>query len=295
MPVLTPAPTPTATPFVASGPDADTGAPAAGSRVADRSAVGVTPRRVLAAEWLKFRSVRSNLTTLASAAAATVGFGMLFSAFAGSGDQVGPNRAGADALAMSLGGVNLAQIFVAVLGVMFVTSEYGSGLIRTMFTAVPTRLPVLGAKAAVVAVATTVVMTVASFAAFLGGQAVYGVPEAAMSLGDDGVIRALFGTGLYLGGIAAMGVALGFLLRSAGSAIGMVIGTLMVAPLLVRLLPSSFSDPVSRILPSTAGEAFRSVATSSDLLSPAAGAAVFTVWVVGLVGAAALAVRRRDA
>ncbi len=255
----------------------------------------VTPRLAFAAEWLKFRSVRSNLTTLAAAAAATVGFGMLFSAFAGSGDQVGPNRAGADALSMSLGGVNLAQIFVAVLGVMFVTSEYGSGLIRTMFSAIPTRLPVLGAKAAVVGLATTAVMTVASFAAFLGGQAVYGVPEAAMSLGDDGVIRALLGTGLYLGGIAAMGVALGFLLRSAGAAIGVVIGTLMVAPLLVNLLPSGFSDPVSRILPSNAGEAFRSVTTTSDLLSPGAGAAVFALWVVGLVAAAALVVRRRDA
>ena len=260
---------------------------------------GTTPRvtipRVIDAEWLKFRTVRSNLATLASAAAATVGFGLLFSAFAGSGNQVGPNDAGADALSMSLGGVSLAQIFVAVLGVMFVTSEYGSGLIRTMFTAVPTRLPVLGAKALVVGAATTAVMTVASFAAFLGGQAVYGVPEAAMSLADDGVIRALLGTGVYLGGIAAMGVALGFLLRSAGSAIGVVIGTLMVAPLLVGLLPSDISDPISRILPSNAGEAFRSVSATSTLLSPAAGAAVFALWVVGLVSAAAVVVRRRDA
>lgn len=290
MSVLTPTPVPAAV-----APAAGTRSPAARQPLTGRSALRVTARRVLGAEWLKFRSVRSNLTTLASAAVATVGFGMLFSAFAGSGDQVGPNRAGADALAMSLGGVNLAQIFVAVLGVMFVTSEYGSGLIRTMFTAVPTRLPVLGAKAAVVAAATTAVMTVASFAAFLGGQAVYGVPEAAMSLGDDGVIRALFGTGLYLGGIAAMGVALGFLLRSAGSAIGVVIGTLMVAPLLVNLLPSGFSDPISRILPSNAGEAFRSATTTSDLLSPAAGAAVFALWMVGLLGAAAIVVRRRDA
>lgn len=291
MSVLTPTPTPTVTPVAV--PDTDT--EATGPRVPGPSTLRVTPRRVLGAEWLKFRSVRSNLTTLAASAAATVGFGMLFSAFAGSGDQVGPNRAGADALSMSLGGVNLAQIFVAVLGVMFVTSEYGSGLIRSMFSAIPTRLPVLGAKAAVVGLATTAVMTVASFAAFLGGQAVYGVPEAAMSLGDDGVIRALFGTGLYLGGIAAMGVALGFLLRSAGAAIGVVIGTLMVAPLLVELLPSGFSDPVSRILPSNAGEAFRSVTATSDLLSPGAGAAVFALWVLGLVGAAAIVVRRRDA
>jgi len=287
MPVLTP------TPAVPSPAAAN--AAAAPDTTIPASALRVTPRRVLGAEWLKFRSVRSNLTTLASAAAATVGFGMLFSAFAGSGDQVGPNRAGADALTMSLGGVNLAQIFVAVLGVMFVTSEYGSGLIRTMFTAVPTRVPVLATKALVVAAATTAIMTVASFAAFLGGQAVYGVPEAAMSLGDDGVIRALVGTGLYLGGIAAMGVALGFLLRSAGSAIGVVIGTLMVAPLLVNLLPAGFSDPVGRILPSNAGQAFRSVTATSDLLSPAAGAAVFTLWVVGLLGTAAVAVRRRDA
>lgn len=257
--------------------------------------VQVTAPRVIKAEWLKFRSVRSNLTTLASAAAATIGFGMLFSAFAGSDDQVGPNRAGADALTMSLGGVNMAQIFVAVLGVMFVTSEYGSGLIRTMFAAVPSRLPVLGAKAIVAAAATTVVMSAAAVVAFLAGQAVYGVPEAAMSLGDDGVVQALLGTGAYLGGIAAMGVALGFLLRSAGAAIGVVISSLMVAPILVSLLPSDMGDPIGRYLPSNAGAAFRSVVATPDLLSPGAGAAVFALWVVGMVGAAAILIRRRDA
>lgn len=259
------------------------------------SSIRVSTRRVINAEWLKFRSVRSNLTTLAGAAAATVGFGMLFSGLAGSGDEVGPNRAGADALAMSLGGVNMAQIFIAVLGVMFVTSEYGSGLIRTMFAAVPSRLPVLGAKAVVAAAATSVVMSAAAVVAFLAGQAVYGVPGAAMSLGDDGVIRALLGTGLYLGGIAAMGVALGFLLRSAGAAIGVVITSLMVAPILVSLLPSDIGDPIGRYLPSNAGAAFRSVTPTPDLLSPGAGAAVFALWVVGMVGAAAVLIRRRDA
>ena len=153
----------------------------------------------------------------------------------------------------------------------------------------------LGAKAAVAAAATTVVMTVAAVVAFLGGQAVYGVPAEALSLGDDGVIRALLGTGLYLGGIAAMGVSLGFLLRSAGSAIGVVVAGLLVAPVLVGLLPSDIGDPISQLLPSNAGAAFRSLSASSGLLSPTAGAAVFALWVTGLVAAAAVAVRRRDA
>ena len=259
------------------------------------SPLRVTARRVIDAEWLKFRSVRSNLVTLGSAAAATIGFGLLFSALAGSGTDVGPGNAPTDALSMSLAGVNMAQIIVAVLGVLFVTSEYGSGLIRTMFAAVPRRLPVLGAKTLVAGAVTTVAMSAAAVVAFLGGQAVYGVPEAALSLGDDGVIRALLGTGAYLGGIAAMGVALGFLLRSAGAAIGVVIGSLMVVPVLVGLLPADLSDPIGRYLPSNAGTAFRSIVTSPDLLSPGAGAAVFALWVVGLVATAAVVVRRRDA
>lgn len=259
------------------------------------SAPRVTARRVIDAEWLKFRSVRSNLVTLGSAAAATIGFGLLFSALAGSGSDFGPDNAPTDALSMRLAGVNMAQIIVAVLGVLFVTSEYGSGLIRTMFAAVPRRLPVVGAKTLVAGTVTTVVMSAAALVAFLGGQAVYGIPEAALSLGDDGVIRAVLGTGAYLGGIAAMGVALGFLLRSAGAAIGVVISSLMVVPILVSLLPSDLSDPIGPYLPSNAGAAFRSIVATPDLLSPGAGAAVFALWVVGLVAAAAVVVRRRDA
>lgn len=260
----------------------------------NRSRARVTLARVARAEWIKFVTVRSNLLTLSGAAAATLGLGMLFSSL--TGDDIGPEGMGSDAVSMAMGGLSLAQILLAILGVTFVASEYSTGLIRTMFGAVPRRLQVLAAKTGVVGGVTLVVMTVTAVVTFVASMAVSSNPDSVLTLTDDGVLRALAGTGIYAAAVAAMGVALGFLLRSTGSAIGVIIATLLVAPALVGLLPADLAEPISRILPSNAGAALRAVGDSGELLlTPAQGLGVLTAWVVGLLGAAAAVVRRRDA
>jgi ABC-2 type transport system permease protein len=257
----------------------------------------VTQRSVVHAEWIKFRSVRSNLATLAAAGIVLVLFGALFSYLAGGGENLGPPGSDdmSDSMASVFGGLNLSQLVLGVLGAVFVAGEYVTGLIRTTFAAVPHRLPVLRAKAIVLGTSTWLVMTVASFVAFFVGQALYAGDGITYSITEPGVLRAVFGVGLYGAGVVVMGVALGFLLRSTAAAIGTLIGTLMLAPGLVSLLPDSISSPLGKVLPSNAGEAIRTVASNSDLLSPGAGMAVFAAWVVGLVIAAAVIVRRRDA
>lgn len=256
----------------------------------------VTQRSVVRAEWIKFRSVRSNLITLAAAGIVLVALGTLFSSLAGSGEALPPDAArGGDSLAVTFAGLNLSQLVLGVLGALFVAGEYATGMIRTMFTAVAARVPVLRAKAVVVAASTWLVMTVASFVAFFAGQAVYGGGGATYAITDDGVLRAVLGVGVYGAGVVVIGMALGFLLRSTAAAIGTLVGMLMIGPTLIRLLPDAISTPVGKILPSNAGEAFRAVQTNSELLSPAAGFAVFLVWVVGLSVAAAVVLLRRDA
>lgn len=256
----------------------------------------VTRRSVVRAEWIKLRSVRSNVTGLLAAGAVMVLLGMLFASLAGSDQPAGPaTRNGSDALSTSLAGINLSQLVIGVLAAVFVAGEYATGMIRTMFGAVPGRVPVLRAKAIVFGGTTWLVMTVASFVAFLAGQAVYGGSDPTFTLSDPGVLRAVLGAGVYAGGIALIGVALGFLLRSTATTIGVLVGTLMIAPVLVGLLPDSFGDPIAKVLPSNLGTSMMSATTPDGLFSAGAAVAGLAVWVIGLTVAAAVTLHRRDA
>lgn len=253
----------------------------------------VTLARVAHSEWLKFRTVRSNLVAIASAMVAAVGFGALFASLAGSDD--GPGRIAENGLSLSLGGFNLSQIIVAILGVALVAGEYQSGLIRTWFGSAPDRLRVLTAKVGVFGTIVFASSLVAAVLAFLAGQALLPSDFTALTLSSDGVVQALVGAAFYMAAIGVMGVGLGFLLRSTAAGAGAVVSMLMIAPLMVSLLPASISDPLGKILPSNAGSAVQGIESTSELLSAGWGAIVLLGWVVAIVGSAAVALKRRDA
>jgi ABC-2 type transport system permease protein len=248
------------------------------------------------AEWIKFRSVRSNVVALLSAGAVLVLIGTMFSSLAGSDKAALPPGAtsGTDSLSMSFGAMNMSQLVLGILGAVFVAGEYSTGMIRSMFTA-GSRSTVLWAKAIVLGGASWMVMTIASVAVFFTGQAAYGGTDATYSLGDPGVLRAVLGGGVYGTGIVLMGLALGFILRSSAAAIGTLIGTLMILPGLVGFLPDSIGESIGKFLPSTAGQAFLSVSGGSKLLSPGVGFVVFAAWVIGLLSIAVFLLQRRDA
>ena len=253
----------------------------------------VTFGRAVSSEWLKFRTVRSYVIAISGAAAAAIGFGALFSSLAGTDD--GPGRFSDSALSLSLGGFNLSQLIIAILGVALVAGEYQSGLIHTWFGAVPDRLRVLNAKVVVYGGLVFVVSLVAAVAAFLAGQALLPAGWEALTLGSDGVAQALLGTAFYAASIGVMGIGLGFLLRSTAAGAGAVVTTLMIAPLMVGLLPASISDPLGNILPSNAGTAVQGTDSTGQLLSADWGIAVLVGWMVITVGAAAVSLKRRDA
>lgn len=259
------------------------------------SAVGV-----ISSEWIKFRSLRSNLTILGATVAAVLTVGSIFSAIV-AGVISNPGEAGefgADPAGASLQGRMIAHLVVGVLGVLVMTSEYAAGTIRTTLTTVPRRVPVLGAKIVVVTAVTFVTMLASTFAVFFIGQAIIGTSNmlTPASLGDPGVLRALFGTAGYLTGIALLGLAIGTLLRSTAASISVLVTVVFLLPGLGNvLLPTAWADRILRYLPSNAGEAFSKVASDADLLSPTAGLLVFTAWVVVPLAAAAIALRRRAA
>jgi ABC-2 type transport system permease protein len=255
----------------------------------------VSLARVINSEWIKLRSVRSTVLSLAAAAAAVIALGLILSGVRSG--SIGPQelglQAGNDPVATSLGGVNLGQLFVGVLGVILVTAEYSTGTIRCTLTAVPWRLPVLGAKAVVFGGATMVFMAAAVFAAFLGGQAIVGTSGA--SLGDASVLRAVIGAAVYLTGVGLLGLATGAILRGTGIAIGALFAVMYAVPGLFPLLPRTWNDTIGPYLPSNAGMAFMSVSRSAGTLAPLVGLAVFVGYVLAAFAVAAVLLKRRDA
>ncbi|UZJ24147.1 ABC transporter permease [Rhodococcus antarcticus] len=272
--------------------------PPTGTAARTAGSLKVTQTRVLRSEWTKFRSLRSTIITLLVAVVLTIGLGALFSAVTAS--QFGKFRpaeqASFNAVATSLGGITFSQLAVGVLGVLLVTGEYSTGMIRASLTAVPRRLPVLWAKLAVFAAVVLVVSLVASFVSFYLGQSLLSSKGLDASISDPGSLRSVIGSALYVTVAGMIGVALGTLLRNTAAGISTFVGLFFVVPPLTMLLPSSWTSSFVQYLPSNAGGAlFGDVRGVANPLSPWTGFAVLCVWAVVLVGGAAYRMRKADA
>ena len=260
----------------------------------------VTQGRVLRSEFTKFRSLRSTMWTLLTAVVVMIGIGAIFSAVnAGQHHRfTGPNGAGFDPVTTSLNGVIFAVVAFGVLGVLMISGEYGTGMIRSSLAAVPRRLPVLWGKLAVFAGVIFPVSLITSFISFVLGQALlnsqhyhYGV-----SITAPTALGSVIGAALYVTVAGLTGIALGTLFRNTAAGISTYVGVFFVLPVLVQLLPSSVSDHVAQYLPCHAGEALWGGANDvAHALSPWTGFALLCGYAVVLIIAAAWRLRRSDA
>lgn len=255
----------------------------------------VTFANVLRSEAIKFRSVRSSRLTFYGAMVAVAGLGLIFSSL-GDDATTGPGQesAIAEPLAISMSGVVMGELIVSVLGALLVVNEYSTGQIRTTLAAVPRRLSVLWAKAAVTAGVVFTGGLAAVLVAFFGGQELLAIDGSSVAITDSGAARALLGAAGSLAAIATMGVALGFIMRRTAGAVATLVGVLFLAPTLIGLLPSSISDNVTPYLPSNAAQATWQLTDSDSLLSPGAGATVLGAYLVILLGSAAFLLCSRD-
>jgi ABC-2 type transport system permease protein len=262
------------------------------------SAVAVTQRRVVRSEWTKLWSLRSTRWSLLAAIVGMAGLGMIIAAFRmGHWSHLSAGeRARYDPIDNGVGGYHLAQLAIGVLGVIVMSGEYATGMIRSTLMAVPHRLPVLWAKALVFAAVTFVLMLASSLVSFFGVQAIVAQRNLQAHLGDPHALRAVVGTALFLTVLGVLSVGLGGLLRSTAGGIAAFVGLLFVLPGITALLPSNIGDAISPYLPLNAGFA---VATStfdnSHHLAPWTGFGVFCAYAVVAVAAAAVALVRRDA
>ena len=259
----------------------------------------VTFGGVLRSEWIKFRSLRSTWFSLLAALAIVDGLGTLFAALHAHRMTSGARRGELvffDATQVSLRGVFLAQLAIGVLGVLVITGEYSTGMIRSSLSAVPRRYPLVAAKAIVFAVPVFVVCLAATFAGFLLGQWAQASTHAEASLSTPGAWRAIIGGALYLTLIGVLGIGLGFVIRNTAGAIATLFGVVLVAPLLAQALPSPYDADVSKYLPLNLGQRVsETINVDTNLLRPWVGIGVLASYVVIALAAGAAMLSRRDA
>lgn len=253
--------------------------------------------RLMKAEWVKLRSLRSSKWTLGAMAVASIGMGALFTALAAHDyhSWTAVDKAQWDPTNHSLIGTIFGQLAISVFGVLAITGEYSSGTIRSSVAAAPRRAPLIAAKAVVYGGVALLVGEVISFASYFLGQALASGHAPISHVGDPGVIRAIVMTGGYLSVICLVGLGLGIVLRHTAGAITSIVAILLVLPAIMAALPTSTQNAVGKFLPmQIAGNSTGAVLPEPHSLGPWAGMSLLVMYALIAVGLGAWRFARRD-
>lgn len=251
----------------------------------------ITLARVLRSEWHKLRSLRSSWITLGTAAALVLGIGIVM----GTTYTSDGGDSDVDTVILVLYGSVLGTLCTVVLGILVTAGEYSSGMIRASLTAVPRRLPVLWAKAAVFTTTVFTAMLATTLITFLVAQIFLGDTDQAASLSDPGVLRAVAGNAAGTTLLSLIALGLGALLRSVPGAIGAFIGGVMILPEVLTMLPYDAVETAVRYFPTQASGVLGSATPLPDAASPGAALLALALWASATLVAAAVLLRRRDA
>jgi len=254
----------------------------------------VTFGHAVTSEWIKFRTLRSTMWTLGATFVVLVGLALLVSATTGS-PTTGPGVSDADIATTPLvAGTGFGQLVLAVLGALTITGEYSTGMIRSTFSAVPTRTPALVAKALVVVVASFVVAAVSTLVAVAIVKPIFSGKPWALDLGNDDILRVVIGMPLYLAATALLALAFGILIRSSAGAIFAVIGLVLVIGPILANIPVHWLNNIADYLPSQAGQNLLTIHPTQGP-APWIGFLVMAAWGVGLFAIGAFIAKERDA
>ena len=249
----------------------------------------------LQAEWLKFWTVRSTrwsvgLLFLLGAGLTTLVCWAAAGEIAGGGTRESP-------ASFLTWGLLFSQLTALALGALVITSEYGTGMIRASFAAVPRRGAVLAAKALVVSGTLFVAGLVTAAVGYHGGDWFLDREGVGVPLSEDGVLRALLGNGLYLAGLGLFALGLGLLVRHTAAALTIGMALVLVVSNLAYALPGTWGEWVAKLMPGNAGGAVAQVVPFSGggVLSPWTGFSVFAAEAALVLAIGYLTLRRRDA
>jgi len=256
---------------------------------------------LMRSEWTKIRSVQSTVWSLVAFVIVAIGFSTLVSAVVSNnwnkpGNHLNHVTLVTDPTALIFGaGFGIGQLAICVLGVIVITSEYSTGAIRSSLLAVPLRLPMLAAKAAVWAFLDLVASAITVFAVFFITTALLH-SHVSINLNGPGVTKAVIGAILYLTVLGLFALAIGGLIRHTAGAIAIVIAIVIVVPPLIKLIPGTIANHVHGYLPTTAGVLVaQTTQQPADVLSGWQGFGVFCAWTVVLLAACAWLLVKRDA
>jgi hypothetical protein len=278
-----------ASPTVSSGPTGTPGpAPAARRPYSYGDA--------LRSEWTKFRSVRSTYWTYLVAAVLGIGLAAMICAISASHYSTDPTlRFDWNPTDRSIRSLELAQLAFAVLGVLVVTAEYSTGMIRTSLAAVPRRVRMMTAKLVVFAVASVVIGEIIAFVSFLIGQLLIEGQAPSASLHDHLVLRVVIGSGLYLTLIGIMGGAFAVILRHAAAGIAVAVAMLFILPGVAFALPTSWSQPIEEYWPTNAGQEVTMMHHGAHHLAAWTGFGEMALFVAVVLAVGLFLLERRDA
>ncbi|HLL37761.1 MAG TPA: ABC transporter permease [Streptomyces sp.] len=252
--------------------------------------------QVIRSEWTKIRSVASTVWTLSLAALVTIALGMLIAALSKNefGTMNARDRLSFDPTFISFAGMSLGQLAMIVFGVLVVSNEYSTGMIRTSLAAVPQRGTFLFGKLAVATALALVVGMATSFAAFFLGQAMLGDLRA--HLGDPGVLRAVIGGGLYMTLIAMFSMGVAAMLRSPMLSLGILMPFFFLISNILGNVGAT--EKIGRFLPDQAGSKIMQVVVPVDddtPYGPWGGLGIMALWVVAALAGGYVLLKRRDA
>ncbi|MER5292303.1 ABC transporter permease [Streptomyces pharetrae] len=252
--------------------------------------------QVIRSEWTKIRSVASTVWTLSLTLLVTIALGMLISALSKSefDNMSARDRLSFDPTFISFAGMSLGQLAMIVFGVLVVSNEYSSGMIRTSLAAVPQRGTFLFGKLAVATVLALAVGMATSFAAFFLGQAMLGDLRA--SIGDPGVLRAVIGGGLYMTLIAMFSMGVAAMLRSPMLSLGILMPFFFLISNILGNVGAT--EKIGRFLPDQAGNRIMQVVPPVDddtPYGPWGGLGIMALWVVAALLGGYVLLKRRDA
>ncbi|ANZ16235.1 ABC transporter permease [Streptomyces noursei] len=252
--------------------------------------------QVLRSEWTKIRSVRSTVWTLGTAAVVTIVTGVLICTLVRKDFDSMPEQRqlSFDATNISFAGMGLGQLAMIVFGVLVVSNEYSTGMIRSSLAAVPQRGVFLFCKLTVATVLVFVVGLATSFVTFFAGQTALGEHRA--YLGDPGVLRAVIGGGLYMAMMALFSMAVATMLRSPMLSLGILMPFFFLVSSILGNV--SATQKVGRYLPDQAGSRIMQVVTPVNDATPYGPWGGFTImvgWTVAALVVGYVLLNRRDA
>jgi ABC-2 type transport system permease protein len=254
----------------------------------------------LHAEWTKARTVSSTIWLLLGAIALTLALGALVTV----STKCGSGGCGQDPAKVSLTGVYLGQAVVAILAVLAIADEYSTGMIRVTLAAMPRRVTVLTAKAAILSGMVLVAGAVAVLPSMLLGWRLLpgngfdaGHGYASLSLANGSMLRATIGSVLYLGLIALLSLGVATAVRDSAAAIGTVLSLLFLFPIIAHFVTdTTLQRHLEQIGPMTAGMAIQdTVNLAGQPIGPWAGLGVLAAWAAGSLLLGGLVLRLRDA